>query len=338
MKKFLALVLCTAMMAILAIPALAASVTVPQASPVIDGELDASYVGPYPIKYVLAGTDAAGATGDVWVAWDSSALYFYLKIYDKTPNHTDDGEKDNVEIHLDWNNIKAAGGGAQMIQADDGSWTYDGDPGTDPGYPYWQVRTFAGPDIDNINVLSGAYWWDMGWGSVAWDGGGAYDNLVFFNGPLDGNYLKGYVVEIKMDAPEGVTLTEGKQIPFDIQICDNIYGSGTRDSQIWLTNSAWNNIQWAIPQSCAGLLTLAGASAPADVVTLPAEVPQDVVVSGGEEAAPAPVENAPAVEDVPAPVVPVVTSPAVGDSAIMLIVLVMALAGAVVITKRVKQN
>jgi len=237
---------------------MAANVTVPRASPVIDGVLDDVYAGPYPIAFVLPDKDPNGAKGEVWVAWDDVALYFYLKIIDRTPNHTEDGDRDNVEIHIDWNNIKATGGGAQMMQNDEGGWTYDGDPGTDEGFPYWQVRAWAGPDIDGNNFLSGANWWDMGWGSVAWDGGGAYDDFAFFNGPIDGNYRNGYIVEVKIDAPEGVVLSEGKQIPFDIQINDNINGEGERESQIWLTNSPWNDIQWAIPQACNGLLTLGG--------------------------------------------------------------------------------
>lgn len=322
MKKILAVILVTVMMVMLAVPVMALDFTANKASPAIDGVKDDAYAGPISIAAIFQNADGTNntnpATGSAWIAWDDGALYYYVEIYDKTPNHNhpDAAQNvDNIELYIDWNNAKAAGLGAPLVENDAGYLAYEGDPGTDAAYPYWQVRIPAGPnaDVDGEQNLGGAMWFDMGWGGVSWSS----EEHTFFAGPLNGDYKTGYVVEIKVDSP--VALTEGKLIGFDFGIGDNIEGEG-RNGQIYLVESKANDQQWATPTACMGVLTLGAA------YVAPAPEP---------EPEPEPEPAAPA-EVVPAPAAPEPSAPKVGDSAIMLVILAVAMAGAFVIAKRVK--
>jgi len=338
MKKLLALVLVLALTFALAIPAAAlVEVTANKTSPVIDGVRDEAYSGPTPIAAHHQKPDGTNsmdsATGNVWTAWDDGALYFYIEVNDKTPNHTEDGDRDNVEIMIDWLNGGATGEGGELTeQNEDGSWGYE--PGTPDGYPFWQVRVFAGPTDDGDNDLGGANWYDVGWGGVEWGADAFADVCEYFNGPLDGSYRNGYVIEIKIGLPEGVSLSEGMVIPFDIQICDNINGAGTRDGQAFLAPSDANDMQWAVPSTLMGRLALGGApavavpevqeEAPAEA---PAEAPEAV---GGGDAAPEPPPVAPA----PAPARP--PSANTGDAGMIALAALMAaaLTGFVILKKK----
>ena len=287
MKKILALAIIIAMISAFAVPAAAVEVTVNNASPVIDGARDDVYSGPVAIASFFQNGDGtnsmSGATGSAWIAWDSSALYFYIEIYDKTPNftsETDGGHNvDNIEIYIDWNNAKGAGTGGPLVDNGD-SWGTE-DVGAEDGYPYWQVRVPAdGSD------LSGAIWFDMGWGGVEW----ASEDHQYFAGPLNGNYSNGYVTEIKVQLPAGVSLSEGKIIGFDFGIGDNIDGSG-RGAQIYIADVPWNDLQWSTPMACSGVMTLGGAYAPpaADVPDAgDAGAAVDNSAVGGGESAPEP--------------------------------------------------
>jgi len=261
MKKLLALAIIFAMMFALAVPASAISATVHMGTPVIDGTLDEGvYSGPFAIASVHQNADGTlstnPATGNAWIAWDSSALYFYIEVADKSPNH-DDESPDAVEIYIDWNNAKGAGVGAALVQNDEGGWGTD-EPGTAEGYPYWQVRVRAG--AESTNDVSGAYWEGMGWGEVVWDPDSAGADITVVSNIVSG----GYVIEVKIAPPEGVTLSAGKTIGFDFQIEDNINGEGSRDGQTWMTASQHNDQQWQTPMAVQGLMTLDGAPLPAD--------------------------------------------------------------------------
>ncbi|MCL2814408.1 MAG: CBM9 family sugar-binding protein [Oscillospiraceae bacterium] len=257
MKKLLAFAVILTMAFALAVPAGAVSLTVNNASPAIDGVRDEAYSGPVAIASFFQNGDGtnsmSGATGNAWIAWDGSALYYYIEIYDKTPNFTSETEGghnvDNIEIYIDWNNAKGAGLGAPVVDNGD-SWGTDS-VGTEDGYPYWQVRVPA-----DGSELSGAIWFDMDWGGVEW----ASEAHEYFAGPLDGNYSNGYIVEIKVHLPGGVSLSEGKTIGFDFGIGDNIDGSG-RGAQIYVADVPWNDLQWSTPTACSGVMTLGGAYA-----------------------------------------------------------------------------
>jgi len=329
MKKILAFVLIAVLMAALSIPAAAVvNLTANNGSPKIDGVLDDSYGGPIPIAGVFQNADGTNnmnpAKGEVWVAWDSGALYFYAVINDTTPNHdseSGDGHAvDNVEFYIDWNNVKATGGGGPLLDNGDGTWGYE-DVGTEDGYPYWQVRVPSGPTSDGEQNLSGAMWTDIGWGGVDW----ASEDHEFVVVPKDGDMKKGYIIEIKIDSP--VPLTEGKVLGFDVSIGDNIEGSG-RNGQVYLETAGWNDLQWATPNACNGVLKLGGAASASipdpDPDPEPAPTPDP-----GPDPEPAPA---------PAPPAPGPSAPQVGDSALIFIALAVALAGAVVISKRAKNK
>jgi len=337
MKKILALVLCIALFAVLAVPVSAVvNITANKASVVIDGVLDDAYAGPYDIAAHFQKPDESNnmrsATGKAWIAWDESALYYYLEIYDKTPNQKDDANADNVEMFIDWNNVTATGNGGEITgrnEADDG-WDYN--PGTEEGYPFWQVRVPAGPNLDGFQDINGAVWTDLGWGGVDWSAADAAERSTFVTLPIDGDFKNGYIIEIKIGLPDGVTLSEGKVIPIDFQICDNMNGEGTRDGQAFLEESQYNDMQWAVPSTLMGRLTLGGAYVAAAVVEEAA--PAVVEEAGVEEAAPvAVVDDTPAPPPPPAP-----TAPKVGDSALMLVILTTALAGACFVTRRVRNR
>ena len=332
MKKLFAILLCTALMAVLVIPAAAADISVNKAVMGIDGVRDDGYSGPIAIASVHQNADGTNstnpATGQAWVAWDDGALYVYAEITDKTPNHsTDEGggqDVDNLEIYMDWNNAKAAGLGALLVQGDDGSWSYGENPGTEAGYPYWQVRVPAGANIDGFQDLGGAMWSDMGWGGVAWES----EAHEFFAGPLNGSYNNGYIVEIKINAP--VALTEGKQINFDLSIGDNIEGT-LRNGQVYTETAAWNDLQWATPNACMSNLTLAGvpAAAPAEEPAAPEQAQSGgEETGGGNEAAPAP-EPAPA-----PPAAAANNNPKVGDEGTVILLAGVMLAAAVTFKKK----
>ena len=316
MKKIIAIVMFAAMIIMLAIPVAALDITVNKGTPAIDGVREDFYVGPFSIanrSNTANGEDEpAGATGEVWLAWDETALYVYTVVSDKTPNYegSDMHQADSAECFIDWKNAKGAGLGGPMN--DDG--TYD-DVGTEEGYPFWQVRWPRSTEKGDYTTLGGANWFDMGWGGVEWGGGGEFDNFTWV--VID--TADGYTCEIKIEAP-GLTLAEGQKIPFDLQINDNQEGN-ERTSMVWMTGFYGNGQQWATPQACGVLLTL-GAAPAAPVV--PDEPVVDDNGDGGDEVVAPPVVNPPSAQT--------------GDSGIMLVVLAVVLAGAVVFAKRARNR
>ena len=318
MKKILTLVLVLTMMFALAVPAMATvNITANKFTPALDGVKDEAYAGPVDIATPnrdadgeLTGVGAAGATGKSWVAWDDSALYFYIEVYDKTPNH-DDFNAESVEIFLDWN----AGKGEADEAWDD--------------KPFWQVR--VGP-VDP-EELSG-YWRDEG--GAHWDQEDFEELTEWKLIPIDGDYKNGYIIEIKIGAPAVAPLSEGKQIPFDLQVCDNSQGDG-RDGQMFLDHVGEgidDNSRWNTSMHLQGLLTLGGVYVPpaaggSDEMDDDAPGANDGGNLGGDD-------------DV------VVTTPPAGntgggavntgDNGLILLVLAIVLAGAVVMVKRTGKN
>ncbi|MCL2741437.1 MAG: CBM9 family sugar-binding protein, partial [Oscillospiraceae bacterium] len=205
----------------------------------VDGKLDEGYGGPLsigsPMDYSLPGA----ATGKAWVAWSEikNTLFFYIEVYDTTPGL--DG--DCVEIFIDW------------AAAQNGDMNAGGTAAT----PYWQVAVrFDGS-------LGGANWTGPDWGGVAWnhDTELAKGNFERVIAPLNGiNFDDGYIIEIQINAPAGVVLEEGKIVPIDFQICDNMGVTGDRDGRVFLKPSDDNDNQWKNPSTCMGVLTLGPAA------------------------------------------------------------------------------
>jgi hypothetical protein len=311
MRKILALGIVIAMIFALAIPASALAATANNASPTIDGVRDDVYAGPFPIAGIYAGNEGTNnmnpATGNVWLAWDASALYFYIEIYDTTPNHEsavdEDWAVDNIEIYIDWTNAKGTGG-VDFTDRD----TYE--VGVEDGNVYYQVRIPA--NMTSIDDFTGAHWYDFGWGGVTWgNDDGVFDSFAFNVGGLNGSYANGYVIEIKVDAP--IALSEGQVIPFDISIGDNITGE-TREGQVYMSaDNPANDMQWASPGAIGAVMTLGGA---------PAADAGDDAAGGGEEAD--------ATTPLPRP------TPRTGDAGVMALIALMAIAAAGIVVIRRK--
>jgi hypothetical protein len=321
MRKILALAIVVTMLFALAVPAAALSITVPNASPVIDGTRDSVYVGPFPIATAVGGDgepQEASATGQVWLAWDASALYVYVEVSDTTPNDMGDTEhyRDSAEFFVDWLNAKGNGMGAPVFP--DGS-GIDG-IGTDDGFPYQQIRLSSTLTGENYGI-SGANWFDEGWGGVVWGNeDGAFDNFEWVIFPLNGDISTGYGFEIKAYAPEGVTLNEGMIIPFDFQINDNMHGEG-RTGMVWMTQNPGNGHQWGTPHGCGVTLTLGGAPAGGDEHVCDDDCDHDAA-GGGEEAD--------ATTPLPRP------TPRTGDAGVMALIALMAIAAAGIVVFRRK--
>ena len=325
MKKFLALAVISVLVFALAIPTMAVTpISSNNVSGIDMGVLtrEDSFAGPYNLATPLVNDEGTrydtGTRGQLWVAWGDNSLYYYIEVTDKTPNHGD-GKIDAVEFYIDW----LTGGKHPDAGIADGT-DVGGVVGAVEGFPYWQVRINAAPDLDGFQDISGAVWTGQDWGLVDWGANDAADTTTFVTGPLNGSFNNGYVIKAKIGAPAGVTLSEGMTIPVDFSIEDNAEGGDDKNGHIWLTSSDVNDTQWALPSSCQGLLTLGGAP----VVEVPggdAEVP---AVDGGEDVGGG--------DDVPVVDVPVVTpsAPQVGDNGIIVMGFVMLAAAGVVVFRR----
>ena len=256
MKKILTLALCIILMLTLTLPAMAAQLplTANKATITIDGVKDDAYADNFlAITAVKDGSDATTTTGKVWAAWDDSYMYFYIEVYDKTPNSAcDTGEahfRDSVEVYLDWNSGQG------------------GDREGAPETPYYQVRIQAAPGDGVAGQITGFILDDLDWAGFAdWTLRGGEDAVKRFAGPLNGDYKNGDVAEMAIPVPTDypVKLSEGKKIPFDTQINDNMEGDG-RTEMIYINPNndgpTGNGNQWQCPSDCGALLILGAAYA-----------------------------------------------------------------------------
>ena len=291
MKKLLALTICVIMMVLLALPVMAApvQVTAPKGTPVLDGVKDDCYGDFVDVKALR--NDNPGATGKVCAAWDENYVYYYMEVYDKTPNHSNgtDYQTDAVEFFLDWKNAK------EEDSAD--------------GSPYHQIRVHSGFGAgDEGYTITGAA--NKQWGDMTF-----IENLKHIVVPIDGSMNNGYIIEIAIsvkDVEGGMKLAEGVNIAIDFQIADNQTGDG-RESQAFIAESDDNDSQWTNPSACNGVLVLAAAKAAPPPP--PEEKAPDV---------PAPVDDV-----VAPPPPPVVNKPApkVGDMGAIMLIVTMAASG-----------
>jgi hypothetical protein len=234
MKKFLILASALLIILAMAVPVMAATdipITAYNATIKIDGLLDVDYGPAVDINGMNGGI--AGATGQIWTAWDDNHIYFYAEIKDTTPNHENDAPyfRDCIEYFLDWNNN-------------------NGTDNANDGQPYWQVRIASAPNGAGEQLTNNIH----GTQDLSYN-----DSVQYVVKPLVGNDIKGgYIVEVAISpAVDGVKLTEGKVIRADFQIADNQTGA-TRDSQAFLTDQNCDE-QFGNPSACHGLITLAEA-------------------------------------------------------------------------------
>jgi len=306
MKKFLALVLFTALFLGLALPASAVATIVlpdaPKADIVIDGVRDDGYGEMFEVKSYRDGGSGTGATAKVWAAWNETGVFYYLEVNDTTPNH-DHGnsyERDCVEFFIDWN-----------AAVPDGNSADDDDPS-------WQLRIASAPNEDG-NTNSATLGDDNG-----------LEDKYFIIKPLVGDNLNGgYIMEVclPISYTNGAAkpLAEGRTLYVDFQIADNEEDEG-RSSQAFLDGEDDQvDSQWSTPEAFMGILNLVAAK-PAPVVEDDAPAADDGGNVGGDDAV-------------------VVTPPPssggaaqTGDSGLILLVLAIALSGAVVTFKRVGKN
>jgi LPXTG-motif cell wall-anchored protein len=303
MKKTLALVLCIAMLSILAImPVMAeqhTAITAPKGTPTIDGVKDDVYSDWVKLAFVEK-DDAAG--GQIAVAWDDSYIYCIIEVYDKTPFHdnTTNWQTDNVEFFIDWNNHKG-----ESIDNDD--------------EPYWQARIHSAPGEHDYGVT--------GHSNGAWDNTAEWydgDNLkvkfvvVGINGKAD--LSDGYIIEAAF--PKAVALAEGKVLGFDAAIGDAVDNDARYSSAFFFSHDEADMPanMWENPSALKALLTLGAAKAAAVV----------------EPEVEAPVVGITPEVPVVTPESPKPTAPKTGDPMVVIIALgsILSAAGVVVSKKR----
>jgi len=303
MRKFLAFVIC---FILLATPAMAfTNLTAPKATIALDGVKDDTYGGPYAINNYQDGMEG-GATGQVWVSWDDDYINFYFDVKDDTPNHdhNNDYEGDCVELFFDW----------YVGQDDDTS---------DITKPYWQYRACSAPnpskdDWQNFNGINQAAGED-GTGWQVEEHIASQDANTVVNLRADG-----YTIETRVEYKKfGINIKEGDVIAIDFMIGDNT-GDG-RASCAFLDPEHNTNEQWQWPYEVGGRLTLGPAAAAPVEPDEPDPIPEPDGNDDNNAAPPPPALT-------PPPAAPT------GDSALMFIALIAALAGAAVITKRAKNK
>ena len=188
---------------------------------------------------------------------------------------------------------------------------HQGDGNDNDDHAYWQIRVASAPNEDGdqlFNTRNGQS-----------DDEDLMNAIKYVAMPKDGDYKNGYIIELaapyKIAAETGTAaLAEGRQIIVDFQIADNFEGD-RRDSQAFLTSEDADG-QYGNPTACHGMLNLIAAK--------PASADEGGQ-GGGEDA-----------DNEIAPVI--TTSTKTGDSAVMLIVLMIALLGAVAVTKKTSKN
>jgi len=271
MKKILALVMCAALLFVLAIPAMAAPITItaPKGTPTINGTFEPDVYSDF-VNIDFVDNADGGATGKAATAWDDDNIYVYVEVYDTTPHHDNETnwQTDNVEFFFDWNNHKA-----DYIQNDD--------------EPFWQARIHSAPGINDYGITGHA--------NERWDPED-FEAINFVVVPLSGSDLtNGYIIEAafpRSAVEGGMTLTEGKVIGFDITISDAHTDFDRHSTAFFFDHDAagMESNMWQNPSALKVLLVLGAAPAPAVV-----EPEEELGAGGGDPAdIPAPVVAAPA--------------------------------------------
>ena len=333
MKKFLATILCTALLLasfVVAVSAVAGDdpknqVKIAKGTAVIDGTMDDCYqasdkiLTPYPNE-ALEGENYATFEG--YLVYDADAVYLWGHVADPTlsANNGDGGGSgwngDSIEIFFNFDLDEGVG-------ADDETDTY-GDTGC------MQFRLIPLPIEDLLDNSFGGKYENSG-------GHGLDDEVTedIANNPQ--NYLcivdsdnKGYTIECRFPLPSAkkAKVTDGYAIGFSIQVNDAIEGTPTEDARRTGTVHFQDGEQMEQCWQYAGAMGRAFFTNLEYIPPAP-DVPDVPEVSEEVAAEPAP---APATEPAPTPV----PSPTTGDR-IVFLALIPALAAAFAISRR-KRN
>ncbi len=188
---------------------------------VVDGIKDDGYGKMYAVEQQgIAHTEGLKlTTGNVTVAWNESDIYFYIEVYDQgTPYAVSntDWQTDGPEFFLDLKNSKLA--------------SYDKD--------CFRVRVIAAKDSPDSK-------WDH-W--LSFNGSGTEnpiscataDDFKLAVRSINGkDWADGYAVEISYKYSNHMDpITNDYLMGWDVQICDDTLGFGSRDSQAFLGNPA----------------------------------------------------------------------------------------------------
>ena len=213
-------------------------------TPVIDGELDPEYLYSKEVTLKDNGPDFAQAS--IYYLWDDNALYFHVRVYDKTP---DDGEgaidhnSDCIEMLFSLFNYDTT---TDMIKSKQP---------TDPGDA--QFRVFRTKDLSYGETIvdNGIKYQD---GSHGGFGKWVYDNTdiedhdpvndathIIHTNDDDGYYFEGFV-KWSPDLKNGFTDGEGNAVPatiktgaiigLGIQVNDDINADSVRDLKCYGNN------------------------------------------------------------------------------------------------------
>ncbi|MCL1858153.1 MAG: hypothetical protein FWF92_02835 [Oscillospiraceae bacterium] len=321
MKKALAIILC--IMFLMAICANLVSgavvgddpknqVKIAKGTAVIDGIMDDCYTAadkittPYP-NGALEGENHA--TFEAYMVYDSDALYIWGHVSDPTLSaNSQSWNGDGIEFFFNYELEDGLGAVEET------------DPYGEIGV--MQFRAIPIPVEDQAELEFGGVY------EMVEERG--YDGEVINDLRKNpGNYYikvdddkKGYVIEFRFPYPTAkkASVKSGYAIGFSIQINDAMDGSPTEDAR--RTGTVHSQDGDELLESCWQYTGAFGRAFFTDL----------------EYIAPVVDEPAPVVDDTPADVPAPAPAPNTGDSAIMLVVLVAALAGAAVITKRVRNK
>jgi hypothetical protein len=175
----------------------AATATAPQAVLAVDGVRSAAYGDTY-----FAIGDAS-IPGRVWTAWYGTRLYMYIEVEDSTPNHNDDGNffhQDGVEININGTDNRVTVSAANHPN-----------------------RNRTGQDEDATWRLWGVNVRDRA------DEAAIRENIEWFNGPLNGDYANGYVIEVAFNLAAMLltpALEVGRSFTLEVIVNDNAQGFG----------------------------------------------------------------------------------------------------------------
>lgn len=266
-KKIFVAILALTLIAVSVLPAAAVDpliVETYKGTAVVDGKKDEIYnrVPSYKIENFTSGS-TANTTGVVYTLWDGNTLYFYIESYDTTPWTGDIIEAhicDCIELFIDLNNKRG-----DDFNYDDAS--------------YVQLR------VNNRNEITGNNTGDQ-WILQP----EVTDNVKTAVGYLNGKDLsEGYAIEVSFDVSAFTTLSEGKEMAFDIQLADVQDDNTVRAVQAFLGNNEKEllDTQWNTPKNCGATIVLKG----------PAPEPEPEPVPEPETAANEPTTPSPATSD-----------------------------------------
>ena len=225
------------------------TIEAPKFTPAVDGVLEDGYGPLYSVEqFGVASTQGLDlTTGKVAVAWDDTNLYFYCEVYDNNEPFavsTTDWKNDGPEFFLDLDNDKAG----DYIEDD------------------FRVRVIAAYESE------GSIWQNP----LSYNGqnnnnpvpNACDDDFTLAIKLLGEKWSDGYAVELAYNYTNyDRAYAAGDEIGFEVQIVDDVFGFGSRDSQAFLGNAA--DLAWCNPGSFGSNIVLTDGAAPAAAAAHP---------------------------------------------------------------------